>query len=282
MWRELFITLGAVGGLGLIVRVRSGLRRRAETPVALASPPVNWQIQSRDQQIASLQKQLVQIQSELTIALAQQAEAETQAAELNQLATDRAIELVQLQADVAELSAKVAELSPKRTRAKGTTAKRQTDAPTDPKEPTPKKRSTAKKEKAIAVLQEFVQEPDPKAVEAKPLTLDLNLIEAKQAESAAAAQLLQSVFAEEAVPEAPVLGDVAGLNATQARFLQTLSRQITWNRQDLMHIAQEAGVLLDGVLEVLNELAFERCDEALTEGEDPIEINPDVLQELLS
>ena len=39
--------------------------------------------------------------------------------------------------------------------------------------------------------------------------------------------------------------------------------------------------MLDGALEVINDSAFDTCDEALTDGEDPIEINAEVLEQLL-
>jgi TerB-C domain len=40
--------------------------------------------------------------------------------------------------------------------------------------------------------------------------------------------------------------------------------------------------MLDGALEVINDAAFDRCDEAVIEGDDPFEVNSDVLQELLA
>ena len=39
--------------------------------------------------------------------------------------------------------------------------------------------------------------------------------------------------------------------------------------------------MLDGALEVINELAFERTEEPVTEGDEMIEVNQTVLRELL-
>ena len=39
-------------------------------------------------------------------------------------------------------------------------------------------------------------------------------------------------------------------------------------------------LMLDGVLEQINDMAFERFDMPVTEGDDPIEINSDILEEL--
>jgi TerB-C domain len=228
-------------------------------------------------QIKTLQKQLAKTKKELAIALAKRAEAETQVSELNQLATDRAIELVQLQADSAELLAQVEKLSQKRPRKKRV-PKADVELQPEPLEKTAPNPSELDSSKSPI---------------SEPLVLDLSLIDQKQAETAAAVQLLQPIFTEETLSE-PKLGKDSGqsrviatlpsldLDEAHTSFLRILSQQPSWNRQDLVVIAQQNGLLLDGVLEVINDVAIERCDDALTEGDDPIELNPDVLQELLS
>jgi TerB-C domain len=218
-------------------------------------------------QIQILQQQLVQTQKELAIALAKRAEAETQVSELNQLATDRAIELVQLQADSAELLAQVEKLSQKR----------------------PRKKRVPKMDVA-SQSEQFLVEQTPNL--SQPLVLDLSLINQKQTETAAASQLLQPIFTEETPNAAGTAAGERGavistlstgdLDEAHASFLRIMSQRLSWERQDLVQIAQRNGLLLDGVLEIINEAAIERCDDALTEGDDPIELNPDVLQELLS
>jgi hypothetical protein len=228
-------------------------------------------------QIKTLQKQLAKTQKELAIAVAKRAEAETQVSELNQLATDRAIELVQLQSDSAELLAQVEKLSQKRPR----------------KKRVPKAEIELQPEQSAETAPNSSELASPESQVSEPLALDLSLIDQKQAETAAAAQLLQPIFTEETPVEAALSNDsgqrvgvatlsAAGLDEAHASFLQILSQQPSWNRQELVEIAQQNGLLLDGVLEVINDVAIERCDDALTEGDDPIELNPDVLQELLS
>lgn len=206
-----------------------------------------------------LQQQLDKVQRELTTALTQRTALETQVAELNQIATDRAIELIQIQADNADLIAQIAELTQKRTR----------------KKRTPKVAITAESPGDLIPLSE------PEIEQPIPFNLNLDLVQAKQLESAEATQLLQSVFVEESTvvtSTEPTLG----LDSAHATFLKTLQQQTMWSREELMGVAQQLDLLLDGALELINEAAFERCDEALTEGEDPLEVNPDVLQELLS
>jgi chromosome segregation ATPase len=214
-----------------------------------------------------LQQQLTKVQQELATVLAQRTALETQVAELNQIATDRAIDLIQLQADNAELLAQVATLSQKRTRKKRAV------------------KAVEELEEAIATPLEPI--PDPILVEDSapetpaPFALNLELIQAKQLESIEATQLLQTVFIEEPTA-ATAPADTLGLDTAHATFLQTLKTQTHWSREDLVRVAQQLDLLLDGALELINEAAFDRCDEALTEGEDPLEVNPNVLQELLS
>jgi hypothetical protein len=43
----------------------------------------------------------------------------------------------------------------------------------------------------------------------------------------------------------------------------------------------DLGLLPDGALERINEAAFERCGTAVCEGEDPVDVNTNVLEEML-
>jgi chromosome segregation ATPase len=211
-----------------------------------------------------LQLQLTKAQQELAAALAQKTTLETQIAELNQIATDRAIDLIQLQADNADLIEQIVTLSQKRTR---------------------KKRAVKVVEELNEVIASDLSTTPESPVDLEaiptPFTLNLDLIQAKQLESIEANQLLQSVFIEDPIATSPT-GTSPSLDSAHSAFLQTLRTQTLWSREDLMRVAQQLDLLLDGALELINEAAFDRCDEALTEGEDPLEVNPNVLQELLS
>lgn len=119
--------------------------------------------------------------------------------------------------------------------------------------------------------------------------LDLAAIQHKQAESAKVADLLGDLFEEEEpeegglspgpAPESEV--SIAGLDALHSQFLLAIAQQTSWNRDVLEAKADELGLMLDGALEVINDAAFETCDDPLTDGDDPIELDPDVLQQLL-
>jgi uncharacterized tellurite resistance protein B-like protein len=124
---------------------------------------------------------------------------------------------------------------------------------------------------------------------ASGFALDVAAIQHKQKESDKVAALLGDLFEEEEpevgrsspgpAPESEV--SIAGLNALHSQFLLAIAQQTSWNRDTLEAKANELGLMLDGALEVINDAAFDTCDDPLTDGEDPIELDPDVLQQLL-
>lgn len=130
--------------------------------------------------------------------------------------------------------------------------------------------------------------PNADASQTETLQLDRALIDAKVTESATVSALLADVFIEDELPEVPeavvesdCIPGIAGLDQQHSQLLQHLSQQAEWQRQDLEPLVDQLGLMLDGALEIINEVAFEQCDEPLTEGDDPIEINATVLQDLM-
>lgn len=118
------------------------------------------------------------------------------------------------------------------------------------------------------------------------LQLDRAVIDAKVTESATVSALLADVFIEEELAdeggEPDRIPGVAGLDQPHSQLLQHLGQQPEWQRQELEPLVTQLGLMLDGALEIINEVAFEHCDEPLTEGEDPIAIDSDVWTTLLS
>lgn len=134
----------------------------------------------------------------------------------------------------------------------------------------------------------------PAAEHAAPVTspasgfdLDLDKIRRKREETRRVSALLGDIFVEEddepePVPSSPE-GDgetIGGLDGAHSKLLRHLAARGTWSRAEIERLAGELGLLPDGALETLNEEAFSRCDAPLFEGDDPIEIDPDVLQEM--
>jgi uncharacterized tellurite resistance protein B-like protein len=127
--------------------------------------------------------------------------------------------------------------------------------------------------------------------------LDMDKVARLQQETAEVSALLASVFNEESLtetpsalePEAPQrqeestaeqLATVHGLDVEHSAFLRLLVSRAEWSRAELEDAASDMELMLDGALERINETAFELFDMPVTEGDDPIEINPDILDEL--
>jgi hypothetical protein len=108
--------------------------------------------------------------------------------------------------------------------------------------------------------------------------LNLDLIQRRQDESQAVSAMLADIFVETDAPSSIQLG----LDEAHSTLLMTLAKQTHWHREDLETVAAELNLMLDGALENINEIAFEQCDQALIEGEEPLEINPDILEALLT
>lgn len=121
--------------------------------------------------------------------------------------------------------------------------------------------------------------------------LDMDKIAQLQRETAAVSALLAEVFNDES-PEPPIVkvsirdqptdhaATVHGLDTEHSAFLRMIVSRPEWSRQELEDVATDMELMLDGALEHINDMAFERFDMPVSEGDDPIEINPDILEEL--
>ena len=61
-----------------------------------------------------------------------------------------------------------------------------------------------------------------------------------------------------------------------------MARQIlakaSWTRAELLALASPLNLMLDGALERINDAAFDAHDIPFTEGEDPVETNPEIME----
>jgi hypothetical protein len=55
-----------------------------------------------------------------------------------------------------------------------------------------------------------------------------------------------------------------------------------WSRAELLKEVLASGLMLDGTLERINEATFDTHDIAFTEGDDPVEVNSEVLKRMSS
>lgn len=139
---------------------------------------------------------------------------------------------------------------------------------------------------AAATALPMVDSGDRASIVAGGLSLDLARIAALKKESEHLATMLADIFQEEPVPQvapAPVMpkqGSVPGLDAAHAAFATQLLARPSWQRSELEALAQTAGLMPDGALERLNEACFDAYDMPFTEGDDPIDINPELHERL--
>ncbi|MGN7741520.1 TerB N-terminal domain-containing protein [Pseudomonas sp. 22526] len=127
--------------------------------------------------------------------------------------------------------------------------------------------------------------------------LDMEKVARLQQETAEVSALLANVFSDEPAPElgtsqqSEVIQEpeetaieqhvtVHGLDVEHSAFLRLLISRTEWSRAELEDAATDMELMLDGALEQINDTAFELFNMPVTEGDDPIEINPDILDEL--
>lgn len=129
------------------------------------------------------------------------------------------------------------------------------------------------------------------AGQAKPaggFVLDKEKIAALQQDSESLSSLLGNIFKEEAEITTPIAiveenltnNAILGLDDAHSAFARMLLSRISWSRHELGNIAQDLEVMLDGALEKLNEAAFDTYDFPFTDGDDPIEISPEIIEKL--
>lgn len=130
--------------------------------------------------------------------------------------------------------------------------------------------------------------PKPKGV---GIELDMSRIAALQAESEKVSAILGEIFVEETVHAEPdpapqeieveAYDSVMGLDAEHTALVRLLCTRFEWTRDELEELAQDRGILLDGSLERINEAAFDKHDQPFCEGDDPVEINQEIVKEML-
>jgi TerB N-terminal domain/TerB-C domain len=114
------------------------------------------------------------------------------------------------------------------------------------------------------------------------IKLDLARIAELQQDSARVAALLGDIFTDDHAP-APAMptpaleeGALPGLDAAHSHFVRKLLARAAWSRGELLAMAGQLDIMLDGALERINEASLDAFDMPCTEGDDPIEINPEI------
>lgn len=136
--------------------------------------------------------------------------------------------------------------------------------------------------------------PDSPIPTAASLQLDMNRVTELKNESKEVTKMLAALFEQDAASETSMSiqmpanepmsddkGNLLGLDNAHSNLIKLLCSRIQWSRVELEEIASSAGMMLDGALEHINEATYDTFDVALTEGNDPIDINQNILKELL-
>jgi hypothetical protein len=112
--------------------------------------------------------------------------------------------------------------------------------------------------------------------------LDPSTVRRILGESSAAAALLTSIF--EATPDAAPspTHDVPGLDQAHGRLLGALAVRPVWTREEFASLAVAHGVLPDGALDVLNEVAIDAVGVPVVDDGATLAVDHDVLRELLA
>ena len=124
------------------------------------------------------------------------------------------------------------------------------------------------------------------------LKLDPARIAALQKDTAKVSALLAAIFTEERAmapttmePEAEpehieIPAGLLGLDESLSTFARMLLSRPQWSRDELLDVAADLDLMLDGALERINEASFDKHDIPFTEGDDPIDINAEVREEI--
>ncbi len=132
----------------------------------------------------------------------------------------------------------------------------------------------------------------PGASPSKPVggfALDQERIAQLQRETEQVSALLAQVFVDDkpAEPDDVVVEEtvedtssICGLDADHSAFLRVLVSRTEWSHDELEAVASDMELMLDGALEQINDMAFEHFDMPVTEGKDPFEVNPDIMDKL--
>jgi len=121
-------------------------------------------------------------------------------------------------------------------------------------------------------------------------TLDMDSIEEKIAETKAVSAILNNIFSDEeqtsvlkSLTELPTLPvSSIGLDADAFTFMQVLASKLVWGREELETLAAEHNLMLDGTLDSINDASYGHFGSPFFDGEDPIEIDPVIMNKMLS
>ncbi|APP73947.1 hypothetical protein BJD12_00255 [Xanthomonas vesicatoria ATCC 35937] len=132
-----------------------------------------------------------------------------------------------------------------------------------------------------------------KAEPAKQFRLDPKRIAELQHDTAKVSALLAGIFTEDvaepiiepqALPpphqDAAATPGLLGLDEAHSALLRLMLSRPSWTRSELEDGASDLELMLDGALEHINDASFDAYDIPFTDGDDPVEINPEFIEKI--
>jgi hypothetical protein len=109
------------------------------------------------------------------------------------------------------------------------------------------------------------------------VTLDMDRVREKLADSKRVSEILGEIFVEEeeVAPE-----QTGKLDAKHQALAAELAKKPRWTRAEIAAAAKALGLLPDGAVELINETAIEEAGGPALEGDDPVDVNLQMLKEI--
>lgn len=136
---------------------------------------------------------------------------------------------------------------------------------------------------AVAKVEETGFKLDPARIAAlqkdteKVSALLANIFTEAEEQVAGVAEPVEAESETETV-EAPK--GLMGLDEAHSALARMMLSRPEWSREELLDVAADLDLMLDGALEHINEAAFDTHDMPLFEGEDPVTVNAEILEKV--
>ena len=120
----------------------------------------------------------------------------------------------------------------------------------------------------------------------KTASLDAARIAAIRNDTERVSSVLGEIFStdedvrDEATPAHAVPSSIAGLDPKHSMLVEQIIQRDHWTEEEFSEIVSKQGLMPSGALEVVNEWAFEKFDEALLDQYDGYDVSPDIAEAL--
>lgn len=141
---------------------------------------------------------------------------------------------------------------------------------------------------AVILSTEPLTEEKLKVARKVGFKLDAKRIAQLHADDKRVTALLSNIFQEETVPPTPpAIAEeeievrttrLLGLDQSHSAFARMLLSRPQWSREQLLDVAADLNLMLDGALERINEASYDAHDLPFTEGDEELEINIELLE----